>query len=95
MKNLECLRETVSGKDRKNIDELLASSNNLMDTVKHAIILLQMARNKVEVPATDLAQIRLSTTTMQQQQGDDKVSQFGVLYIVSVKRSESVRMFKK
>ncbi|PAV87550.1 hypothetical protein WR25_17961 [Diploscapter pachys] len=74
VKNLECLRESVSGKDRKNIDELLASSNNLMDTVKHAIILLQMARNKVEVPATDLAQIRLSTTTMQQQQSDDKSS---------------------
>ncbi|ETN73601.1 Oxysterol-binding protein [Necator americanus] len=50
VRGLESLREHASEKERKNVDELITSSNKLMDTVKHAIILLQMARNKIEVP---------------------------------------------
>ncbi|VDM72986.1 unnamed protein product [Strongylus vulgaris] len=41
VKGLESLKEHASEKERKNVDELITSSNRLLDTVKHAIILLQ------------------------------------------------------
>ncbi|EYC06192.1 hypothetical protein Y032_0077g1083 [Ancylostoma ceylanicum] len=50
VRGLESLKEHASEKERKNVEELITSSNKLLDTVKHAIILLQMARNKIEIP---------------------------------------------
>lgn len=42
MKGLESLKERATEKDRRNVDDLIASSTRLLDTVKHAIILLQV-----------------------------------------------------
>ncbi|WKX90314.1 hypothetical protein Q1695_009281 [Nippostrongylus brasiliensis] len=42
VKGLESLKEHASEKERRNIDDLIASSSKLLDTVKHAIILLQL-----------------------------------------------------
>ena len=67
MKDLESLRERVSEKDQKTLEGLITSSNALLDTVKHAIILLQviifvwrfqvsifkMARNKIDIPPSN------------------------------------------
>ncbi|CAI4230070.1 unnamed protein product [Auanema sp. JU1783] len=50
VKGLESLKAQASEKDRKNIEDLISSSNQLLNTVKHAIILLQMARNKIDIP---------------------------------------------
>ncbi|KIH44086.1 hypothetical protein ANCDUO_25900, partial [Ancylostoma duodenale] len=41
VRGLESLKEHASEKERKNVEELITSSNKLLDTVKHAIILLQ------------------------------------------------------
>ncbi|WKX90313.1 hypothetical protein Q1695_009281 [Nippostrongylus brasiliensis] len=49
VKGLESLKEHASEKERRNIDDLIASSSKLLDTVKHAIILLQMARSKLDI----------------------------------------------
>ena len=51
MKSLESLKEKATGEERQHIDELILSSNRLLDTVKHAIILLQMAKSKVYIRA--------------------------------------------
>ncbi|KAK5968877.1 hypothetical protein GCK32_002787, partial [Trichostrongylus colubriformis] len=42
VKGLESLKEHASEKERKNVEDLIASSSKLLDTVKHAIILLQL-----------------------------------------------------
>lgn len=50
VRELESIRERVCDKDKQTLENLINSSNALLDTVKHAIILLQMARNKIDIP---------------------------------------------
>ncbi|CAD6189821.1 unnamed protein product [Caenorhabditis auriculariae] len=48
VKELEAARDLASSENRKNIDAILASTNNLLRTVQHAIIFLKMARKKID-----------------------------------------------
>lgn len=48
VRELESLEDTAEGEARRTLDELLRSSNRLLDIVKHAVILLQMAKSRVE-----------------------------------------------
>uniref|UniRef100_A0A915BG73 Oxysterol-binding protein n=1 Tax=Parascaris univalens TaxID=6257 RepID=A0A915BG73_PARUN len=48
VRELESFEDTAEGEARRTLDELLRSSNRLLDIVKHAVILLQMAKSRVE-----------------------------------------------
>lgn len=48
MKDLENLSLKAKTEQKKVVTELIKSSNRLLDCVRHAIILLQMAKSKVE-----------------------------------------------
>ncbi|KAE9418547.1 hypothetical protein Angca_007525, partial [Angiostrongylus cantonensis] len=50
VRRLDSLKENASEKECRNFDDLISSSNKLLDTVKHSIILLQMASSKIEIP---------------------------------------------
>lgn len=39
---------SVNDETKKTIEDLVKSTNRLLDTVKHAVILLQMARSHLE-----------------------------------------------
>ncbi|VDM46320.1 unnamed protein product [Toxocara canis] len=48
VRELENVAGTAEGETKRALGELLRSANRLLDTVKHAVILLQMARSHVE-----------------------------------------------
>ncbi|VDK46304.1 unnamed protein product [Anisakis simplex] len=57
VKELESFASKAEGQTKNTVEELLRSAKRLLDTVKHAVILLQMARNSVEaVSFSDTAQ---------------------------------------
>lgn len=45
---MDKLAATTSPESKKTLDELLNSTNRLLDIVKHSVILLQMARGHYE-----------------------------------------------
>lgn len=45
---MEGLSTSSNTEMKKTIDDLVKSANRLLDTVKHAVILLQMARSHLE-----------------------------------------------
>lgn len=48
VRELEGLSTSANAEMKKTVEDLVKSTNRLLDTVKHAVILLQMARSHLE-----------------------------------------------